>query len=169
MLAIGALTLIASVSLLRGEGDTTPDPDGLRALVVEAHDEWTGDPARVPPAPRLTSVQKCFRTTDVEEVGDASHLTFFEMLGNFSIADYFKAEAIGWAWEFLTEDLGIPGDRLAATTYTDDETAWSIWRDESETQPLVGFVRPLAVYPWMCTKIALPAPATVAYSNTATR
>ena len=53
MLAIGALTLIASVSLLRGEGDTTPDPDGLRALVVEAHDEWTGDPPVVPPAPAV--------------------------------------------------------------------------------------------------------------------
>ncbi|MGI8550116.1 MAG: alanine--tRNA ligase-related protein, partial [Dehalococcoidia bacterium] len=65
-----------------------------------------------PPALRLTSVQRCFRTTDIEAVGDPTHQTFFEMLGNFSVGDYFKAEAIPWAWEFITGTLGIPKERL---------------------------------------------------------
>jgi alanyl-tRNA synthetase len=76
-----------------------------------------------PPTPRATSAQKCFRTQDIEEVGDESHLTFFEMLGNFSFGDYFKEEAIDWAWEFLTEDLGIPSERLWITIFEGDGDA----------------------------------------------
>ena len=83
-----------------------------------------------PPNPRLTSIQKCFRTTDVDEVGDATHLTMFEMLGNFSIGDYFKREAITWAWEFTTQVMGVPADRLAVTVFTDDDDAYAIWRDD---------------------------------------
>ncbi len=81
-----------------------------------------------PPHHRLTSIQKCFRTTDIDEVGDASHLTMFEMLGNFSLGDYFKAEAQAWAWELVTQDLGIPAERLVATVYTDDDFAFDQWR-----------------------------------------
>ena len=81
-----------------------------------------------PPASRLTSIQRCFRTTDVEEVGDENHLTLFEMLGNFSVGDYFKSESIDWAWEFLTEVLGINKDRLWATVYIDDDEAYDLWK-----------------------------------------
>ncbi len=84
---------------------------------------------------RAVDYQRCLRVAgkhnDFEEVGRSPwHHTFFEMLGNWSFGDYFKREAIHWAWEFLTQDLGIPPNRLAATTYTDDEVARRIWREE---------------------------------------
>ena len=80
-----------------------------------------------PPNVRLTTVQKSFRTTDIGEVGDTTHLTFFEMLGNFSFGDYFKQGAIEQAWELCTERLGLDGDRLWATVYTDDNEAAGLW------------------------------------------
>ena len=89
---------------------------------------YAGD--ETPPNPRLTSVQKCFRTTDIDEVGDFTHHTMFEMLGNFSIGDYFKREAISWAWEFTTGVLLLPPERIWVTVHYTDDEARAIWRDE---------------------------------------
>jgi alanyl-tRNA synthetase len=89
---------------------------------------------------RAVDYQRCLRVAgkhnDFEEVGRTPrHHTLFEMLGNWSFGDYFKRDAIHWAWEFLTRDLQIPGERLAVTTYTDDEVARAVWRDEIGIPP----------------------------------
>ncbi len=81
-----------------------------------------------PPSQRLVSCQKCFRTTDIDLVGDNKHLTFFEMLGNFSVGDYFKEETISWAWEFVARHLKLPEERLWITIYLDDDEAFDYWR-----------------------------------------
>ncbi|HEU4759128.1 MAG TPA: alanine--tRNA ligase-related protein, partial [Dehalococcoidia bacterium] len=110
------------------------------------------------PHPRLTTVQKCFRTSDIDAVGDTAHLTFFEMLGNFSVGDYFKADAIPWAWELLTaprpQGMALDRSRLWATIYLDDDEAFELWRkvgipaqrivrfDESENYWFSGPVGP---------------------------
>ena len=85
---------------------------------------------QTPPNRRLTSSQKSFRTTDIDEVGDHKHLTFFEMLGNFSIGDYFKNDAIAFAWELVTTQFKLPPENLYVTIYLDDDEAFGIWRDE---------------------------------------
>jgi alanyl-tRNA synthetase len=81
-----------------------------------------------PPNVRVTTCQKCIRTPDIERVGKTDrHGTYFEMLGNFSFGDYFKNEAIAWAWEFFTETLSMPADKLHISVYQDDDEAYDIW------------------------------------------
>ncbi|HNE21162.1 MAG TPA: alanine--tRNA ligase-related protein, partial [Turneriella sp.] len=84
--------------------------------------------ARVPPSKRVATVQKCLRTTDLESVGRTKrHLSFFEMLGNFSFGDYFKKEAIEFAWEFSTQFLPFPKERIWISIFENDDEAHEIW------------------------------------------
>lgn len=111
--------IVASSSLL-------PDNDPTVLLTTAGMQQFKPyflgqkDPMADFGAKRVTTVQKCFRTSDIDEVGDTSHLTFFEMLGNFSFGDYFKAEAIDMAWEFLTNALKFPKEKLWVTIYAGD-------------------------------------------------
>ena len=90
---------------------------------------FTGE--EIPPRNRVCTCQKCIRTPDLDRVGHtARHGTYFEMLGNFSFGDYFKEEAIPWAWEFLTECLEIPADLLWPSVYEHDDEAYALWRDK---------------------------------------
>ena len=89
------------------------------------------DGSEIPPSRRITNAQKCIRTNDIENVGDATHLTFFEMLGNFSIGDYFRKEVIPWAWEMLTSEkwFNFPKEKLYVTYHPDDLETKKCWMD----------------------------------------
>lgn len=92
--------------------------------------------AEKPPHNRITTCQKCIRTPDIENVGKtARHGTFFEMLGNFSFGDYFKKEIIPWAWEFVTQVMEIPADKLYASIYEEDDEAYEIWNKDVGLSP----------------------------------
>src|ERR1044071_4689908 len=101
------------------------------AGMVQFKNVFTGQEKRA--IPRATTAQKCVRAggkhNDLDRVGyTARHHTFFEMLGNFSFGDYFKERAIELAWKLITEDYGLPKDRLLATVYSEDQEAFELWR-----------------------------------------
>ena len=104
---------------------------------------FSGD--RVAPYPRIATVQKCFRATDIEEVGDLSHLTFFEMLGNFSFGNYFKLDAIAWALELVVEGVGIDPDHVWVTVYEGrsgvprDDEAVEMWVDLGQPRERIAY------------------------------
>ena len=90
---------------------------------------------QTPPRRRLTSCQKSFRTTDIDEVGDHKHLTFFEMLGNFSIGDYFKNDAVAFAWDLCTGLFGLEPERMYVTVHLDDDEAYDLWLNDIGVPP----------------------------------
>ena len=119
--------------LSRGSYPLVPESDKSLLLIVAGmaplKKYFTGEAE--PPRRRMATCQKCIRTNDIEHVGyTARHGTFFEMLGNFSFGDYFKEEALTWAWEFLTETLAIPADLLWPSVYEHDDEAYAIWCDK---------------------------------------
>ena len=128
-------TVVPSASLVPGGDQTLLFTN---SGMVQFKDALTGVEKR--DYVRAVDYQRCLRVAgkhnDFEEVGRTPrHHTLFEMLGNWSFGDYFKREAILWAWEFLTRDLGIPGDRLAATVYSTDDVAHAVWKDEIGLPP----------------------------------
>ena len=119
--------------LVRGSFSLVPHNDKSLLLInsgmAPLKPYFTGQ--EVPPSKRMATCQKCIRTGDIENIGKtARHGTFFEMLGNFSFGDYFKTESLKWSWEFLTEVIGLDGDRLYPSVYLDDQEAYDIWNKD---------------------------------------
>ncbi len=119
--------------LAKGSYSLVPHNDNslllINAGMAPLKSYFTGQ--EIPPRRRMTTCQKCVRTGDIENVGKtARHLTFFEMLGNFSFGDYFKKESIAWSWEFLTEVIGMDSERLYPSIYFEDDEAFEIWNKD---------------------------------------
>jgi len=114
--------VLAGTSLIPADPTTLFTSAGVQQFVPQFRGDVPVD------YPRITTCQKCLRADDIDEVGDATHCTFFEMLGNFSIGDYFKKDAIAWGWEYSIKELNLPPDKIWITVYPTDEEAYSSWR-----------------------------------------
>jgi len=128
--ARGHLRLPSAPLVLKDDPSVLFTSAGMQPLVPY----FTGK--KQPPAKRIVTVQKVLRTSDIDEVGhDGYHQTFWEMLGNFSIGDYFKRESLQWSWDLLTETFGFDGRRLVATVHVDDQEAYDLWTKELRLLP----------------------------------